>query len=135
MTLRSILVPLDGSPFGEHALPYALGLARRAQAKLELAHTQEPVSAFDVPAVSTPEEDWRATEQAHAYLAEVAQGVKAASPSVVVTTTLLHGEAADALHKYPDVARPENVFLTTTVADKVIRGATVPVLLQRPTDD
>lgn len=116
MTLRSILVPLDGSPFGEYALPHALGLARRANAKFELAHAREPVSLWDVPAFRTPEEeDRRVTEAALAYLADVARRVKAACPSVAVTTTLLHGEIADALHKYPDVARPGNVFLTTTL--------------------
>ena len=116
MTFRSILVPLDGSQFGEYALPYALALARRADARLELAHAREPVSVFDVPAGSTPEEeDRRATEQALAYLADAARRVKAASPSVAVTTTLLHGEAADALHKYPGVPRPDTVFLTATL--------------------
>ena len=33
---RTILVPLDGSPFAEHALPWALHLAGRAGASLEL---------------------------------------------------------------------------------------------------
>ncbi len=131
MTLHSILVPLDGSQFGEYALPYALSLARRAQAKLELAHAREPVSAFDVPAGSTPEEEDRcAAEQAHAYLADAARRVRAASPSVVVTTTLLHGEAADALHKYPDVARPENVFLTPTL----LHGSVADALCEYTTE-
>ena len=31
---RSLLVPLDGSAFAEHALPLALGLARRSGATL-----------------------------------------------------------------------------------------------------
>ena len=31
---RSLLVPLDGSAFGEHALPLALDIARRADATL-----------------------------------------------------------------------------------------------------
>jgi hypothetical protein len=31
---RSILVPLDGSPFGEHALPLAREVARRTGASL-----------------------------------------------------------------------------------------------------
>jgi len=124
MTPRSILVPLDGSQFGEHALPYALGLARRAQAKLELAHARDPVSLWDVPAGSTPEEEDRvATGRAHAYLADVARRVKAASPSVAVRTTLLHGDAADALHKYPDVDRPDTVFLTTTLLDGSVADA------------
>src|SRR5436309_3494949 len=34
--LRSILVPLDLSPFAEPALPPALGIARRAAARLDL---------------------------------------------------------------------------------------------------
>jgi len=116
MTLRSILVPLDGSQFGEYALPHALSLARRAGARVELAHAREPVSLWDVPAGRTPEdEDRRATEQALTYLADVARRVRTASPSVEITTTLLHGSAADALHKYPNVARPDIVYLTTSL--------------------
>ena len=33
---RSLLVPLDGSPFAEHALPCALAIARRARADVRL---------------------------------------------------------------------------------------------------
>jgi nucleotide-binding universal stress UspA family protein len=36
--LRRILVPLDGTRFGDHALPYAIDLARRAKATVELVH-------------------------------------------------------------------------------------------------
>ena len=35
---RRILVPLDGTAFGDHALPYAISIARRTGATLELAH-------------------------------------------------------------------------------------------------
>ncbi len=38
---HSILVPLDGSPFGEHALPYAFDIARRTGAQLHLAHVYD----------------------------------------------------------------------------------------------
>lgn len=37
--IRSLLVPLDGSPFSEHALPLALALARRAGADLVVMTT------------------------------------------------------------------------------------------------
>jgi nucleotide-binding universal stress UspA family protein len=41
--LENILVPLDGSPVGESALPYAVALAGRSRARLTLrtrdAHT------------------------------------------------------------------------------------------------
>jgi nucleotide-binding universal stress UspA family protein len=35
---RSILVPLDGSTFAEHAIPYAVGLAEQSGAALKLVH-------------------------------------------------------------------------------------------------
>lgn len=43
---RSILVPLDGSPFGEHALPLALAAARRTGAALHLVHVHVPSAAW-----------------------------------------------------------------------------------------
>ena len=39
---RTILVPLDGSVFGEHALPLALGIARRSSATVQLVHVCTP---------------------------------------------------------------------------------------------
>lgn len=127
MTLRSILVPLDGSQFGEYALPHALGLARRAGARLELAHAREPVGLWDVPAFRTPEdEDRRATERTLAYLADAARRVRAAVPSVEVTTTLLRWSAVDALHERSDVTRPDFVYLTTTL----LRGSVADALCE-----
>jgi nucleotide-binding universal stress UspA family protein len=40
---RSLLVPVDGSPFGEHALPLALGIARRAGADIRVVHVHLPL--------------------------------------------------------------------------------------------
>ena len=34
----TVLVPLDGSPFAEQALPHALGIVPRAGATLDLVH-------------------------------------------------------------------------------------------------
>lgn len=48
MTFRSILIPLDGSVFGEHALSHALILAHRSGARLEWAHVHVPQSLFDL---------------------------------------------------------------------------------------
>ena len=44
--IQSILVPLDGSPFGEQALPLALDLARRAQATLQVVHVHVPIASL-----------------------------------------------------------------------------------------
>ena len=35
---KTILVPLDETPFGEHALPWALAIAERTKASLHLVH-------------------------------------------------------------------------------------------------
>jgi nucleotide-binding universal stress UspA family protein len=43
---RSVLVPLDGTSFGEQALPVALEVARRTGATLHLVHVHTPGSAW-----------------------------------------------------------------------------------------
>src|SRR5690606_2280404 len=50
--LRALLVPLDGSAFGEHALPIALGLARRTGAHLQLAHVHQLVPPATIAGVA-----------------------------------------------------------------------------------
>lgn len=42
--IRSILVPLDGSPFGEHALPLALAIAAKAGAEVQVVHVHVPLA-------------------------------------------------------------------------------------------
>lgn len=39
--IASILVPLDGSPFGEHALINAIAVARSSAAAVNLIHVEE----------------------------------------------------------------------------------------------
>src|SRR5690606_26956373 len=45
----SLLVPLDGTPSAEHALPHALALARRSGATLRLVHVHSLLTALDNP--------------------------------------------------------------------------------------
>jgi nucleotide-binding universal stress UspA family protein len=42
---RSILVPVDGSSFGEHALPLALGIACRTGADVRVVHVHLPLES------------------------------------------------------------------------------------------
>jgi nucleotide-binding universal stress UspA family protein len=51
--VRSILVPLDGTWYGEHALPTAIAVARRTGATLHLVHVNTEV-AFPVAIESLP---------------------------------------------------------------------------------
>src|SRR5437764_12135571 len=70
---RKLLVPLDGSTFGEHALPLALSIARRAQAAIELVHVHVPVVYIDhlMTFDDALDRDTRVREQA--YLDAVVQ--------------------------------------------------------------
>lgn len=48
---KSILVPLDGSPFGTRALPLAVSVARRSGSELQLVHVHDrPVQLQGAPA-------------------------------------------------------------------------------------
>ena len=38
--IRTVLVPLDRSPFAEQALPAAIAIARRAKAELYILHVR-----------------------------------------------------------------------------------------------
>ena len=47
--VERILLPLDGSPFGERALPYALRLASATGARLILMHGHSPLAITKEP--------------------------------------------------------------------------------------
>src|SRR3954447_6542520 len=66
---RSILVPLDGTRFGEQALPLAAELARRCDATLHLVQVITPVVVGDNLAQYAVI-DSESTEDVSAYLAE-----------------------------------------------------------------
>jgi len=80
---HSILVPLDGSPFSEQALPLALSIARRAGIPLQVAHAHvslaplyaDPRAGFE----NTLDPKFRAQEQV--YLDGVIQRLAKVAPS------------------------------------------------------
>jgi nucleotide-binding universal stress UspA family protein len=135
---HSILVPLDGSPFGEHALPYALDIARRTSAKIHLAH---------VYVIPQPEIDDTVNVELHAHELAYLEGLVArvqphcAGP---ITTVQLDGPIATELHDYAMAIKADLVVMTThgrgavsrfwlgSVADKLVRQLPMPVLLVRP---
>src|SRR5688572_29499722 len=47
--LGTVLVPLDGTPAAEHALPYAVALARRSGAEVAVAHVYSTLQAANEP--------------------------------------------------------------------------------------
>ncbi len=147
MTFRSILVPLDGSQFGEYALPHALSLAKQAGARIELVHVHMPPAQFSSADIHIPipvGEEEAAKSQSQSYLDDVTGRVKAASQTIEVNATLLDGPVADALCAHITKAGSDLVVLTThgrgplnrfwlgSVATDLIQRCPAPLLLVRP---
>jgi len=86
---RSLLVPVDGSPFAEHALPLALSVARRAGARIQLVHVHPPLAndpkayGFDFVAL-----DAHTMEEHRAYLDALGERIRKVSP-VPLTVSFL----------------------------------------------
>jgi nucleotide-binding universal stress UspA family protein len=141
-----LLVPLDGSPFAEQALPLALGIAGRAGASLRLVRVHV-LYALQEPAASwgpyDPEMERLCQDQEQSYLDGVVQRLARVS-AVPVTADVVQGPAGDAILEEARACKAALVVMTThgrgpltrlwlgSVADELARRATVPVLLLRP---
>lgn len=143
---NSILVPLDGSTFAEHALPVAEDYARRSGARLHLVQVHEPLTLPVNPAGLAAEyAEWEQAMklQGEEYLRSTAAGCMERS-GVAVRTELLEGAPANALATYATELDIGLIVMTThgrggisrawvgSVADALVRRSRVPVLLLRP---
>ncbi len=146
--MQTILVPLDGSPFGEHALPMALALARRGDIQIALAHVHHLFAPSLAPTgapVVDPRIDALFREEEAAYLADVSHRL-ARIWNGPVMMTLLETPVAESLCQHAELIGASLVVMSThgrgslarawlgSVADRVIRQSTVPVLLLHPED-
>ncbi len=139
-----IMVPLDGSELAERALPYARELAVATHAMLHLVRVVDlppTVKAYRLGAPVNVYEEVIAAQrdEANAYLDEVQAREKSAGRPVTVQR--LDGDTAAVLLDYVREAEIDTVVMTShggsgltrwalgTVADRVMRGGTVPVLL------
>lgn len=145
---RRILVPLDGSPFAEHALPYAAQVARRSDARVDLAlvHTSYSVATMDA-AIHETVDRWQTEQRVReaSYLHSVAANLRL-EYGVHAEPVLLTGTIVGALAAHVTQAGVDLVVMTThgrgglerawlgSVADALIRHVHVPVLLVRPSD-
>ncbi len=145
-SLRSLLVPLDGSTLAESILPQAETVARGLGLRVILLQAVPSVSDLHLG----PDSDYypypseildQAQAAAEEYLRSVAQGLS--GRGLQVETRLLHGRPAAAII---DLAQetPDSVIAMSThgrsgltrwllgsVADKVVRSSSRPVLLVR----
>jgi nucleotide-binding universal stress UspA family protein len=146
--LTSILVPIDGSVFAEHAVPAATELARRTAAKLHIVRVHQPpiLPSPDAPVIVDAHwlDEIRAEEEA--YLESIARRVRERS-GLEIATALIDGFPADAIAGYARDHAVGLIVMTThgrggisrfwlgSVADGVVRHSRTPVLLLHPRSD
>jgi nucleotide-binding universal stress UspA family protein len=143
------VVALDGSPLAEAALEPAIEVAKLWDAELSLVQVVAPITTASGPHLTFPSsfaEHATAVrkETALDYIRDVAEqvresGVRASGVAVIgsnVPETLIDladparvGLIVVATHGLGGVRR----LVLGSVADKVVRGANVPVLVVRPT--
>jgi nucleotide-binding universal stress UspA family protein len=146
--LKRILIPLDGSALAEQILAPALELGGLAQAEYILLRAVEPLVLVGyAPLAQASRLDVKLTQEglaeAQRYLARVAERLRSAGRPTQTRALLTEQPAVAIL----DEARRQDVdlialathgrrglarLLLGSVADKVLRGATLPVLMQRP---
>jgi nucleotide-binding universal stress UspA family protein len=132
----TILVPLDGSPLAERALPYALSLARRSDSRISLVRATE---AHTPSGADTLADRAGARLRAEAELTLVAARVRA--NEIPVDTCVYDAAAPDAILHAAEAEQAGLVVMSThgrsgvgrwiygSVAEAVLRHARVPVLL------
>jgi nucleotide-binding universal stress UspA family protein len=143
---HSLLVPLDGSTFGEQALPLALSLARRAGATLNVVQVHVPFALMSADSIApgTYEAEAKVRDQERAYLDGIVQRLTTGS-SVPVTSALVEGPGvAELLNGHAAVTKADLIVMAThgrgplsrfwlgSVADELVKRATTPLLFVRP---
>lgn len=142
---RSIIVPLDGSPLAERALPVAAGLAESSGALLHIVVVHKWLSSWtptnpftmDLDAIET-----RARGEKVLYVQGIAEALMR-SRRIQTRPVVLDGFAADQIERYVRTARADLVVMTThgrggfnrywfgSVADRLLRRLSTPILLCR----
>ena len=153
--LDQILVTLDGSEFGEHALPFARAIAEKTGASVDLAHVRccDPPTdllqntPFQYEGVSMDLYDAKHEEEQRKYLAETADALRGDVTDAAVSWSLLEGYVTEALERQAKELNAGLIVMTThgrtgvsrawlgSVADSLVRHSTFPLLVIRPLED
>jgi nucleotide-binding universal stress UspA family protein len=140
---KNIIVPLDGSDLAEKALPYAEKLAGLLGSEVTLIHVSE-----------TEEDTYDHMHQAYleALAETTSQGAeryqkKASKKKIRVSSAHLVGHTAEQIVEYSDKEKSSLIIMTThgqssirrwligSVADKVVKATTRPVMIIRAKDN
>jgi len=141
---QRILLTLDRSPLAEKALPHAVALAQACHAALELVSVG-PLSDVQASAeyVVYVDRDQEAA-QCEEYLRRV-QG-RLQGEGLQVDATVRRGDVTEEILRHADERRADLIVMSThgrsglgrwvygSIADRVLRHASVPVLLVRASE-
>jgi nucleotide-binding universal stress UspA family protein len=147
---RTVLVPVDGSPLAEHALPWAVAAAGPGGA-VHLVHCHVPPAPLLVEGVviADPTLDQTLRDSVADYLSGLVERVRAVAPSVRVDARNLDSEdpPADALAADVTETGSDLVVMAThgrgafarfwlgSTTHELVRASPRPVLTVRPPED
>ena len=137
---KRILLPLDGSELAEKALPHALAQAEHFEAELILLMVSvQPSEPPGMWSLAVKQARDRARASAREYLEQAAVRVK--ERGVPVKTVTLEGRPHVEITRFAEDNQVDLIvmcargqsglsrWLMGSVADRVVRGSTTPVLL------
>jgi nucleotide-binding universal stress UspA family protein len=142
---KKVLVPLDGSPFSECVLEHVKIMAAGYKIPdVRLAFVIEPVNPgiYEVPGNFIEDMQKQAIAAAEEYLKKTS--AKLVAEGVAATWVVLRGNVAESILDYARKNEIDLVIMSThgrsgvarwamgSVADRVARQATVPVMLVSP---
>lgn len=144
--LQSILVPLDGSPLAEQALPLAESIAARAGCKLKLVLIHEPLILME-PGADYTKFELEMQKANHEYLKSVTARVRDRLGPSVSSAVLKGLPVVQTLTTHIRELGVDLVVMTThgrgglrrawlgSVTDQLIRNSEIPILVVRPDEE
>ena len=150
---QRVMVPMDGSEFGEYAIPFALQIAGRMGADVDLVHVHTPapddglsgITPYQFQNAAAHYVEWDRVEFQHDVdrIEEKARAL-ANESGLSVSARVLSGEVLHALLSEAETFHADIIVMAThartglqrarfgSVADLVVRNARMPVLLVQP---
>lgn len=139
---KRFLVPLDGSEFGEHAVPWAQLFAQTFGARLELFRCCEPLaSVYMLPEFAAPAPVYFDQQAMHRQIDEYLDTVSDKLPKGLAIKSRCEGEAATSILERAGSAEVDAIVIAShgigglgrwllgSVTTKVVRGSQKPVLV------
>jgi len=142
VSVRSLVLPLDGSHESESAVGVAVEIARAMGAQITLLRVVPPIVSgveIGIPEAYPPELDRHMVKSARSYLKQF----RTAHPDVITSVVVERGPPAKAIVEFLNQIRPDLVVMASrsrystgrwalgSVADDVIEGP-VPVVIVHP---